>query len=61
MFGNELGLFGGGLGLQKRRRKAGNRSFIPLHPVLRPECRLVLDLHKGSDEEPVESDGAGQE
>ncbi|MQL72353.1 hypothetical protein Taro_004669 [Colocasia esculenta] len=35
-----------GLGLQRRRRKAGNRSFILLHPLLHPERRLVLDLHK---------------
>ncbi|MQL87802.1 hypothetical protein Taro_020348 [Colocasia esculenta] len=60
-FGNELGSFGGRLGLQRRRRKAGNRSFIPLHPLLHPERRLVLGLHKGSDEEPEETDGLGQE
>ncbi|MQL77434.1 hypothetical protein Taro_009837 [Colocasia esculenta] len=46
-FNNELGSFGGRLELLRRRRKAGNPELHPLHPLLRPERRLVLDLHKG--------------
>ncbi|MQL70569.1 hypothetical protein Taro_002880 [Colocasia esculenta] len=49
------------LELLRRRRKARNPELHPLHPLLHPERRLVLDLHKGSDEEPEESDGVGQE
>ncbi|MQM11706.1 hypothetical protein Taro_044615 [Colocasia esculenta] len=30
-----------------RRRKAGNPELHPLHPLLHPERRLDLDLHKG--------------
>ncbi|MQM16774.1 hypothetical protein Taro_049735, partial [Colocasia esculenta] len=60
-FNNELGSFGGRLELLRRRRKAGNLELHPLHPLLHPERQLDLDLHKGSDEEPVESDGIGQE
>ncbi|MQL68500.1 hypothetical protein Taro_000768 [Colocasia esculenta] len=47
MFSNKLGSFGGRLGHQRRRREAGNRSFIPLHPLLCRERQPVLDLHKG--------------
>ncbi|MQL70957.1 hypothetical protein Taro_003267 [Colocasia esculenta] len=36
--------FGGRLELLRRRRKAGNPE---LHPLLRLERQLVLDLHKG--------------
>ncbi|MQL72160.1 hypothetical protein Taro_004494 [Colocasia esculenta] len=49
------------LELLRRRRKARNPELHPLHPLLHPERRLVLDLHKGlvGDtplEETVESD-----
>ncbi|MQM14701.1 hypothetical protein Taro_047634 [Colocasia esculenta] len=46
MFNNELRSSGGRLELLRRRRKAGNPELHPLHPLLRPERRLVLDLHK---------------
>ncbi|MQL83910.1 hypothetical protein Taro_016404 [Colocasia esculenta] len=60
-FNNELESFGGRLELLGSRRKAGNPELHPLHLLLHPEHQLVLDLRKGSDEEPVESDGTGQE
>ncbi|MQL81440.1 hypothetical protein Taro_013910, partial [Colocasia esculenta] len=45
-FNNELRSFGGRLELLRSRRKAGNPELHPLHPLLRPEHRLFLDLHK---------------